>query len=323
MYFAVDNSGRRISADIAERGHEYFCPLCSGPVILRRGEIKEAHFAHEKAACLDNWNYDMSEWHYWMQSRFPPEQREVVVKHKGEVHRADILHKNCVIEFQHSPISAGEIYERNNFYQAAGFNVAWVFDLQDSYDAGRIVDCDYSGATLYKWSHPKASLRSFPPPRENEKGLVLYFYWMNEDGGEEFHRIIWSTRDDVGDSDFKKFISSCWGFDPDEPDEALAVEYFFITKQDRVKACLSNLKCRYNIKYGGVKGKPRNAYICPRRPDSFGIPPFGEKACRYCRYCAAVEQFSNGFRSYCCYPHQLHEVNEYDPDYECSGVPIF
>ena len=323
MKFALNSNGSRVFAQIAEKNQKYFCPVCGHHVILRRGEIKEAHFAHESTVCRDNWNYDMSEWHYWMQSRFPAEQREVVTKHKGEIHRADIRCGNCVIEFQHSPISAEEIDERNSFYRAAGCNVAWVFDLQDAYNDGRIVDCDYDGAPLYRWSYPKASLKIFPPPRESEKGLVLYFHWMNEDGGEEFHRIIWSTHDDFGDPDFKKFISSCWGFDPDEPEKTLAVEDFFITKRDRVNACLSNLNCRYNIKYGGVKGQPRNAYICPRRPDTFGIRRFGETGCQYCRYCAAVEDIPGGFKSYCCYPHQLHKVDELHPGYECSSVPQF
>lgn len=49
------------------------------------------HFSHIARECGDTWNYDMSEWHYSMQERFEKEQREVVVKYKGQTHRADIL----------------------------------------------------------------------------------------------------------------------------------------------------------------------------------------------------------------------------------------
>ena len=31
----------------AEKGKSYFCPACQDTVILRKGKIKTAHFAHE------------------------------------------------------------------------------------------------------------------------------------------------------------------------------------------------------------------------------------------------------------------------------------
>lgn len=37
----------RIEAEFAERGREYTCPKCKRPVILKRGRIKIAHFAHK------------------------------------------------------------------------------------------------------------------------------------------------------------------------------------------------------------------------------------------------------------------------------------
>ena len=61
---------------------------------------------------MDDWKYDMSEWHRGWQSRFPENVREIVVEHRGECHRADILMGGYVIEFQHSPISAGEFERR-------------------------------------------------------------------------------------------------------------------------------------------------------------------------------------------------------------------
>ena len=37
---------------------------------------------------------------------------------------------NTVIEFQHSPIAAEEIAERNRFYTECGHKVVWVFDAE-------------------------------------------------------------------------------------------------------------------------------------------------------------------------------------------------
>ena len=76
----------------------------------------------------DDWDHDMSEWHFSWQEKFPEECREVVVEYNGVKHRADILINNTVIEFQHSPITAEEIKRRNDFYIACGYNVVWVFD---------------------------------------------------------------------------------------------------------------------------------------------------------------------------------------------------
>ena len=149
----------------------------------------------------------MSEWHYYMQKRFPEEQREIVVKYMGQTHRADILHRNQIIEYQHSPISIEELEERNNFYNAAGYSVAWVFDIQEQFDSGAITMMDHDSALMYKWSNPKRCLRCFPQPKEYNKKLVIYLYWIDEDGYECFNRVIWS-RGDCGCPDFKIFIVS-------------------------------------------------------------------------------------------------------------------
>lgn len=108
----------------------------------------------------------MSEWHYNMQNRFQPEQREVVVKHMGQTHRADILNGNQIIEFQHSPISMEEIIERNTFYTSAGYSVAWIFDVQEQYDSGSIYPVAHDNALIYGWSNPKRCLQCFPLPKE-------------------------------------------------------------------------------------------------------------------------------------------------------------
>ena len=323
MQIAFDEKGKRVLAYAADKGNEYHWPLCKRIVNVCQGSIKEAYFAHHaNDTCTDSWNYDMSEWHRSMQSRFPEKQREIIVSHGGITHRADVLCGNQIVEFQHSPISFEEIKERNAFYNAAGYSVAWVFDLQEQYDAGRISPCDHYNGLGYKWSYPKASLQCFPQPHEYDKKLVIHFYWINSDGEEEFNRVIWSKHDG-GVPNFKEFIASDYPVYSESPDSPLKVSDFFITKRDRLQVHLSKLNCRYVIKYAGVRGHQRDAYICPRRPGVFGIKRYSERGCSYCRYCAAVKELPNGFESYCCYPNQIHEVDECHPGYECSGVPEF
>ncbi len=322
MQIAIDKGGKRTPAYNAKIGERYQCPICGGEVILRRGSINIDHFAHRpNERCADSWHYDMSEWHYSMQERFPEDQREVIVNYMGQTHRADILHGNQIIEFQHSPISIEELEERNNFYNAAGYSVAWVFDVQEQYDSKAITIADHDRATMYKWSNPKRCLQCLPQPNEYNKELIIYLYWIDEDGYEWFHRVIWSTGN-YGSPDFKKFIVSKYGINSNDTKSFLSVGNFFETYDDLLKKRLSELNCRYEIKKSGVKGKLRQSYICPKT--NVYVKNFGETACRYCRYCAAIKElYDNRFQMYCCYPNQVNEVTEGHPGYECSNIPIF
>ena len=114
MEYALTADHHRVHAFDAEKGQEYYCPVCGNQVIPRQGEVNSWHFAHV-TSCMDDWKYDMSEWHRNWQNRFPESTREVVIEYKGESHRADILTGGYVIEFQHSPITSTE-FERRNFF---------------------------------------------------------------------------------------------------------------------------------------------------------------------------------------------------------------
>ena len=45
--FAFDDEKQLYDPQAAEKGKHYFCPACQDTVILRKGEIKTAHFAHK------------------------------------------------------------------------------------------------------------------------------------------------------------------------------------------------------------------------------------------------------------------------------------
>ena len=161
MEFALNEDKKRIHATDADKECEYFCPLCGGLVIPRQGEVNAWHFAHQ-TSCVDDWKYDMSEWHRAWQERFPVEAREIVVEHKGESHRADILIGGYVIEFQHSPISAGEFERRNQFYTKAGYKVIWVFNETEAF-ANEYICGSQNDENKFVWKWPNRVLSSVVP----------------------------------------------------------------------------------------------------------------------------------------------------------------
>ncbi len=322
MQIALDRNKARVSAEDATKGDEYCCPLCSKLVTLCKGDIKIPYFSHWKNdLCNDTWKYDTSEWHLMMQSRFPKEQREVVVTHGGKTHRADILCGNQVIEFQHSEISSSEIQERNSFYNAAGYNVAWVFDLQEAYDAGRITDSGRENALGYRWTYAKPSLQVLPVPKEYKKDIVVHFYWIDEYGAECFNKVIWA-RNDGKTPDFRDFIVANYRVYTESVDDALNIGAFFQTKRDQLYSHLRRLGRGWNVKYSGPKGHKRDEYVCPKT-GNFGLRPYGEHSCRYCKHCGAIFSLQQGFEAYCCYPSVVNDEEGAHPGYECSGAAEF
>lgn len=169
MYFALDSAGNRVHISNSIIAEEYHCPVCGAQLIQRKGAIKRYHFAHKAdSICTDSWEgqYDMSEWHYAWQSKFPVDNREVVCCHNGEIHRADVLIGQNVIEFQHSPLSPEDFSRRNNFYHALGYNVIWLFDCVDAYHEERIEQIEGS-REKYKWSNPIHTMDTFSPRYDN------------------------------------------------------------------------------------------------------------------------------------------------------------
>ncbi|MEH1887894.1 MAG: competence protein CoiA family protein [Nostoc sp.] len=106
------------------------CPCCGNPVIPNCGPIKIHHWSHKNLKDCDSWYEPITEWHINWQNLFPEECREVVMGN----HRADVVYKSCVLEFQHSFISADNIKEREAFYK----NMTWVFDFSGKYSKNQL-----------------------------------------------------------------------------------------------------------------------------------------------------------------------------------------
>ena len=212
MEFAINSRGDRIHASNANKIEEYKCPVCCQKVILRKCSEKIDHFAH--SSCSDRWHYDMSEWHLQWQAQFPAGNREIVVEHEGEKHRADVMACGYVIEFQHSPISAEEFDERNNFYRNYGKKVIWIFDLISECIEGRISCYDEwhrgkDNGGKFIWQHPVKFLQSFIP--QNDREIIVFFQFSEANYSDPesscLERVIWAIEED-GVSNFKRFCTS-------------------------------------------------------------------------------------------------------------------
>ncbi|CAK8054620.1 competence protein CoiA [Eupransor demetentiae] len=135
MFLAVDGGNHYVSARRAEGIKEYFCPGCRGKVILKRGLIHQAHFAHLQGADCAAFSEGESADHiagkiflYKLLRQYGEVTLEASLGEIGQ--RPDLLLQskrgNWAIEFQCSPISAKRLAERNAGYQKLGLPVIWI-----------------------------------------------------------------------------------------------------------------------------------------------------------------------------------------------------
>lgn len=329
MYIALDEFGKRVNINDAIKGKPYFCPVCQSPVVIKDGEINATHYSHKANACLDDWNYDMSEWHRRMQSYFPAENTEVVVEYKGKIHRADVMVNDIVIEFQHSPITANEFIDRNSFFTRLGKRIAWVFDVSEQFDNETLQFSEDDDRPLLIWKNPLRIFSSWEKITDYSKNYAVWIYFES-DGFEQIQKIIWTAKDEDGNPSLKRFITSNSIY-LDDSDSIDAAKLFY-SKVDYFNDALAELKNKYpySVKHRGERGFPSSTYICPKTPGNFGIEIFGESGCCYCKYCYMISKRTRydktAWDSYCCYPNQVRKVlNEFEthPGYECERAEIY
>lgn len=206
MLFALDNEGNKIYIDSTKMSEEYFCPCCGSKMIIKMGDIRVHHFAHPiDQICKDTWHYDMTEWHYDWQNKFPKNNQEVVKEFNGEKHRADVLIEEAkvVFEFQHSPLSPKEFEERNNFYTRLGYKVIWVFDVEKQYENECI---DNYRSDLWSWKRPKKTFDYFDCKNKN---IQVYLQLNNY---EYLVKVTWCTVD----NGMSRFVTDGYSYKVDD-----------------------------------------------------------------------------------------------------------
>lgn len=211
MFVALNEAKQRVwASEFLPKDEAYFCPVCGEQVRLRVGSANAPHFAHI-TTCTDDFTHDMSDWHREWQELFPRNNREKVISHDGETHRADVLCYGTVIEFQHSLISAEEFDRRNEFYTSAGYKVVWIFDVIDLFDghnrSGRMfLDGDWrtpwngDSGDKFRWKHPWRFLDGFLPQEEN--AIHIFFntapmgkFPKDEESDAYIERVSWVNPD--------------------------------------------------------------------------------------------------------------------------------
>ncbi len=180
MYIAFDNNFNRVHIkDCTTRG-KYFCPYCQNPLIVRKGDIRRHHFAHAKSAkCTDTWSVDrlanISDWHKEWQDRFPIDNQEIRLTLGEITHRADVMIRRTVIEFQHSQLTSIKFSQRNAFYAGLGHKVIWIFDYRELFANGKFAALlNNNTETHYSWKNPKHTFDSFTDV-DSLDDVKLYF----------------------------------------------------------------------------------------------------------------------------------------------------
>ena len=136
------SAGGRIAADRALRAGAYHCAECGGPLVLKRGAIVVAHFAHARAASECAWAHGETIEHLSAKAaiaaafaaRGIDASMEVPVLSTEGDRRADVLIHDprggaVAIEVQHSALDEEAIARRTRAYAAAGLGVVWVATL--------------------------------------------------------------------------------------------------------------------------------------------------------------------------------------------------
>lgn len=151
MQTARNQNQQKINAWQAERGDKYVCPECESILILKRGRIKEAHFAHKPDA----------------ECSYSGNETVLHLKIKREIYEALVIHPNChrpelerrldgvrpdislyigrcpvAIEIQRSDIGIDAIAKRTTRYSELGIWLVWILpklkSIEDVYVIGNV-----------------------------------------------------------------------------------------------------------------------------------------------------------------------------------------
>ena len=182
MLFANDYNDNRIHIDDTQSNNEYYCPYCGAPVITKKGDVRQHHFAHKVShACRDTWesnrSYDISPWHNEWQSCFPKDNQELKLSLGETVHRADVVIDYTVVEFQHSILSPDNFDDRNNFYLNLGYKVVWLFDLSELFENGQLSFEKENSDLVFQWINPKRAFNRY----DINSGCIDLFFQLNND----------------------------------------------------------------------------------------------------------------------------------------------
>jgi len=109
MYTAINNQGKKVAIEESNDWDNYFCEFCESKLTRKLGLIYQHHYAHTSLLSCDSWRSNKTEWHRRWQATFPVLNQEVIISNVKGKHIADVSLENCVLEFQHSPLSIKDL----------------------------------------------------------------------------------------------------------------------------------------------------------------------------------------------------------------------
>lgn len=173
-------------------GLKAICPACEKPVIAKCGEIKVWHWAHENICPFDR--EEETAWHIGWKRRFPRECIEI----KDANHRADVIHKGTVYEFQSKPLPPEEERNRRGFWNLRGYRMIWIFNMTEVRDHFNLRNYETEDAYSFRWKWPRQMLSHIPFPfvfdfdayRSNEIFVVKKIHWGGKVGGWGYHKSV-------------------------------------------------------------------------------------------------------------------------------------
>ncbi len=133
MLSAINQQGQVISI-LKEPPKDaiYFCPVCHGEVLVRRGPIKRPHFAHRQLSQCPHESSNESAEHLGLKALLYHSlsaSADVIVEYYlpeiAQIADLCVNHK-LILEVQCSPLSLERLSQRTQSYQAAGFTVLWL-----------------------------------------------------------------------------------------------------------------------------------------------------------------------------------------------------
>jgi competence CoiA-like predicted nuclease len=172
MLYAIDENGKKI---LPVKGSRGLCPDCNEPLTPKCGEIITWHWAHKSGADCEVWSEPESAWHLWWKSCWPPDCVEVPITKNGKRHRADVLYRGTVIEFQKSSISSADIRAREEFYSG----MVWIFYAEEQFANTISLYEKQTNSGVYfsiRWDHPRKSISHCLKPVYLDFGMYKYKY---------------------------------------------------------------------------------------------------------------------------------------------------
>ncbi|ECR7133705.1 competence protein CoiA [Listeria monocytogenes] len=195
IFTARNNMGEtftitKINVEQIKQEERLFCKSCASPVMIKAGQIKIPHFAHEKTMKCAFASEGESEEHlaakkqimaWYCYQSIPVEVESYFPEIKRQ---ADIfVNGKAVIEFQRSSISISEMIQRTMDYLSIGLEVHWILGQVVRKEKGRICLSAFQQAFIQ--SDKKLGYHFWHYSTEREI-CTLYYHLTFEKGNRFF-----------------------------------------------------------------------------------------------------------------------------------------